>query len=105
MKKLLLTFVSIASIFLANFTQAQDKSAVQTDDFKPLGNFWGYMFSDYYYKTHADSLNRGGGNVQYAGVPAHFGAFQIRRAFLGYDFDMSKTFSTHMVLADESGPV
>jgi len=104
MKKLLLTFVSIASIFLANFTQAQDKSAVQTDDFKPLGNFWGYMFSDYYYKTHADSLNRGGGNVQYAGVPAHFGAFQIRRAFLGYDFDMSKTFSTHMVLADESGP-
>ncbi len=37
----------------------------QDADFKPSGNLSGYVFGDYYYMVHADSLGRGAGNVQY----------------------------------------
>jgi len=36
-------------------------------DFVPSGNLWGYAFGDYASKAHSDTLQRGGGNVQYRG--------------------------------------
>ena len=94
----------------ANITNAQD---APKDDFKPSGNVWGMLFGDYYYKPHADSLGRGAGNVQYKGVapsstsPNPNGmpqdAFQIRRAYLGFDYNISRKFTASMVLSHEEG--
>ena len=95
-KKLLSTIVIAgASLASANLVHAQA-------DFKPSGNLWGYVFGDYYYKPHADSVGRGGGNVQYKGgnsIPNN--AFQIRRAYLGYDYNITSKFSAYAVLANE----
>src|SRR5690242_1051439 len=64
------------------------------------GRIWGYAFADYYYKAHSDTLNRGGSN-QYTGIPANRNAFQTRRIYLGYDFNISKKFSAELLLAAE----
>ena len=64
------------------------------------GHLWGYTFADYFYKSHADALNRGGSN-QYTGLPADRNAFQIRRIYLGYDYNLNKKFSTELLLAAE----
>jgi len=65
------------------------------------GRLWGYAFSDYYYKGHSDSLNRGGSN-QYSGIPQSRTAFQFRRIYLGYDYNINKTFSAEVLLAAEN---
>jgi hypothetical protein len=64
------------------------------------GRIWGYVFGDYYYKAHSDSLNRGGNN-QYTGVPQGRNAFQFRRVYLGYDYNISNKFSAELLLAAE----
>ncbi|HVZ55555.1 MAG TPA: hypothetical protein VG870_02760 [Chitinophagaceae bacterium] len=64
------------------------------------GRIWGYAFGDYYYKTHSDSLKRGGAN-QYTGIPANRSAFQFRRIYLGYDYNISRKFSAELLLAAE----
>src|SRR4051794_29380973 len=64
------------------------------------GRLWGYAFGDYYYKGHADTLNRGGSN-QYTGIPQGRNAFQFRRIYLGYDYNITKKFSVELLLAAE----
>lgn len=75
-----------------------DTSSKKT--FKPKGNLWGYAFGDFYYKAHADALNRGGSN-QYTGIAQSRNGFQLRRVYLGYDYDISKRFSAELLLAAE----
>jgi len=93
-------------------------NAQDNADFKPSGNLWGYMFGDYAVKAHNDTLGRGAGNVQYktpqalnsgntasAANPAPANsvssAFQIRRVYLGYDYQFMPNFSANVVLAHE----
>lgn len=64
------------------------------------GRIWGYAFGDLAYKTHKDSLNRGGGN-QYTGIPANRSTFQFRRIYLGYNYNISKKFYAELLLAAE----
>jgi hypothetical protein len=64
------------------------------------GRIWGYVFGDFYYKSHADSLNRGGSN-QYSGIPQSRNAVQFRRIYLGYDYNVNSKFSTELLLAAE----
>lgn len=64
------------------------------------GRLWGYVFADFYYKSHSDSLNRGANN-QYTGIPQSRNAFQFRRIYLGYDYNISKKFSAELLLAAE----
>ncbi|HEY4149670.1 MAG TPA: hypothetical protein VGM41_12110 [Chitinophagaceae bacterium] len=64
------------------------------------GRIWGYMFGDAYYKPHSDSLIRGGSN-QYSGIPKNRTAFQFRRIYLGYDYNITSKFSTELLLAAE----
>jgi len=93
-------FCSILCMFL--FVQpafAQDKPKADTS-FKPSGKLWGYAFGDYYYKAHSDSLNRGGSN-QYTGIEKGRNAFQIRRVYLGYHYDISPKFAAELLLAAE----
>ena len=72
--------------------------------FKPSGKLWGYTFGDYYYKAHSDRYNRGGAN-QYTGVEEGKNAFQIRRIYLGYKYDMHPKFSAELLLAAEDNKV
>jgi hypothetical protein len=64
------------------------------------GRLWGYAFGDFDYKTHADSLTRGGSN-QYTGIRASTTMFQFRRIYLGYDYNISKKFTAELLLAAE----
>jgi hypothetical protein len=64
------------------------------------GRLWGYVFGDYFYKPHSDSLNRGGNN-QYTNVKQGQDEFQFRRIYFGYDYNISKTFSTELLFAAE----
>jgi len=53
------------------------------------GRLWGYAFGDYYYKGHGDTWNRGGAN-QYTGIPQNRNEFQMRRVYLGYDYNITQ---------------
>ena len=109
-RSILQILVAIALIVLTTglYAQSPDNS-----DLKQSGNLWGYVFGDYYWKQHADSAGRGGKNVQYSSAtqanavggnsPTTTGAnaFQIRRAYLGYDYNLTPQISAHTVLANE----
>jgi len=98
-RNVLLTAAGTAMV-LSNFNvKAQEKTDSVKKDFKPSGKVWGYVFGDYYVKLHADSLNRG--NAQYSGVAKDMNAFEFRRAYLGYDYNISEKFSTELLLAYE----
>jgi hypothetical protein len=87
--------------FILIITSAAD-SFSQTDStvkFKPSGKVWGYVFGDYYYKFEADSLGRGG--KQYSNQPKDMNGFDLRRVYLGYDFNISEKFSTELLLSHE----
>jgi hypothetical protein len=58
------------------------------------------VFGDYFLKVHADELNRG--NMQYSNLPKDFNAFSFRRIYLGYDYQISRKFSTQLLLANEN---
>jgi hypothetical protein len=97
------TFCVMATSFFYSSVSAQ--FTVNSDSaFKAgspnSGRLWGYTFGDYYYKAHSDSLNRGGNN-QYTGIPKNRNAFQFRRIYLGYDYNISKKFSSELLLAAE----
>jgi len=64
------------------------------------GRIWGYMFGDFYAKGHSDSAGRGGNN-QYTGIPTSRNAFQFRRIYLGYDYNITNKFSAELLLAAE----
>jgi len=68
--------------------------------------FWGYAFGDYAYMGHGDSAGRGT-KQQYKGLGAastnqlNPNAFEIRRAYLGYDYKINSKFSAYALLAYE----
>ena len=90
---LFLTIASNAQAFLNNDSAFKAGTAGS-------GRIWGYAFGDFYYKSHADSLNRGGNN-QYTGIPQSRNAFQFRRIYLGYDYNFNKKFSAELLLSAE----
>jgi len=104
MKKSLKTILFTALILLgASSLKAQYLPASDSTfnaGIPMTGHLWGYTFGDYFYKGHADALNRGGSN-QYTGLQADRNAFQLRRIYLGYDYNFNKKFSTELLLAAE----
>ena len=73
--------------------------------------FWGYAFGDYAYMAKGDSAGRGT-KQQYKGLgtptvsgantqPSNPNAFEIRRAYLGYDYSINSHFSAYALLAYE----
>jgi hypothetical protein len=85
---------STLTFFVGNAQNVPDTT------FKPSGKLWGYSFGDYYYKAHSDALNRGGAN-QYTGIEKGRSAFQFRRVYLGYNYDIHPKFSAELLLAAE----
>ncbi|HVW98145.1 MAG TPA: hypothetical protein VHA56_19395 [Mucilaginibacter sp.] len=82
-----------------NEVAAPTKAAEDTS-WKPVRRLWGYSFGDFYYNAHQDAGNRGG-ETNYKGVPTYRNAFQLRRVYLGYDYDINKKFSVSLLLASE----
>lgn len=80
-------------------TKAAPKPAEDTT-WKPQRRVWGYTFGDFYYDAHADKTNRGP-ETNYAGVPQYRNAFQFRRIYLGYDYEITKKFKAEFLLASE----
>jgi hypothetical protein len=100
--KQLLFIVAFVFLTIASFGQAQflfSDSAYRAAA-PNSGRIWGYVFGDWYYKSHADSLNRGGSN-QYSGIPQSRNAVQFRRLYLGYDYNYNSKFSSELLLAAE----
>lgn len=77
------------------------KAQTKEEEFNPYGKVKGVIFYDYYYKIHADSLNRG--QVEYSDIPKDYNAFELRRIFLGHEYHFSEKFSTDILLAYEEG--
>ncbi|MGH7237595.1 MAG: hypothetical protein ACREGF_03615, partial [Candidatus Saccharimonadales bacterium] len=67
---------------------------------KPVRRLWGLMFGDFYYDAHADAANRGP-ETNYYNVPTYRNAFQFRRVYLGYNYDIDRKFSAEVVLSSE----
>ncbi|MFI5141640.1 MAG: hypothetical protein ACHQII_04735 [Bacteroidia bacterium] len=76
------------------------KAADADTSWKPQRRVWGYAFGDEYYDAHADATNRGSEGM-YNGVPTYRNAFQFRRLYLGYDYEISKKFKAEVLLASE----
>lgn len=102
------TFFACITLLSSN-VQAQNTPFGKVDSLlKPGPTVWGYGFMDFYYKGHADTAGtfngsyhgRGGGN-QYTGVPTSHSGFQSRRIYFGFDYVLSKSFQTELLLADE----
>lgn len=89
-----------STIFVIQSVYAQQKADTA---FKPSGNLWGLSFGDYYYKAHSDALNRG--TNQYSNIEKGRNAFQIRRIYLGYNYNINSKFSAELLLAAEDNVV
>jgi hypothetical protein len=76
------------------------KSAEADTTWKPVRRLWGLTFGDFYYDAHADASNRGG-ETNYSAVPTYRNAFQFRRIYLGYDYDINRKFSVELLLSSE----
>ena len=93
--------VLVASLCLVSANlMSQDTTKVK-EEFKPSGKIWGYAFGDYAFKLHADSALRG--KQQYSGLPKNYNSFNLRRVYLGYDYQFTSNISSQFLLAHESG--
>ena len=93
-------FLFISFFKIGNpYCQTSAEVSQKDSSFKPSGKFTGQFFGDYYYKVQADSANRGVG--QYSGIKKDFTNFDIRRLYLGYNYDISARFSAELLLAYE----
>ncbi len=92
------------------------KAAAEDTSWKPQRRVWGYTFGDFYYTAHADNdfvgatgvpeggagaLSKRGAETNYNGVPTYRNAFQFRRIYLGYDYEITKKFKAEFLLASE----
>ena len=98
-KKTTLLVIVVASLATRLMAQTPDS----TKEFKPHGTLWGYVFGDFAFKGSADTVGNGlgRGTTQYSKMPKNSRLFQIRRAYLGYNYDISPKFSAELLLAAE----
>lgn len=102
---LLFTLIFIFGLFFSTTIKAQflfNSDSAFNAGRPNSGKLWGYSFADYYYKSHTDTLNRGGSN-QYTGIPKNRNAFQIRRLYLGYNYNITKKFTAEVLLEGANG--
>ena len=95
------TEAKIDSAAKAEAVVEKKQKAAETDTaWHPQRRLWGYAFGDEYYDAHADATNRGP-ETMYNGVPTYRNAFQFRRIYLGYDYEITKKFKAEVLLASE----
>ena len=115
-------FLLFISCFIVNNVSAQSsqappttppivKATVPDTTWKPVRRLWGFAFGDFYYAAHTDanvvastgaaSTIARGTETNYSGVPTYRNAFQFRRIYLGYDYEITKNFRAEVLLASE----
>jgi hypothetical protein len=69
---------------------------------KPQRRLWGYAFGDAYFDQHSPAVTSSlGKENNYYQTPSNRNAFQFRRLYLGYDYDINKKFKAEVLLASE----
>ncbi len=112
MKKFFTNFRLLAVAILLSASLSVHAQSSSDTVFKPHGTLWGYAFGDFAYKGNADTAGfaknakyRGGSNqytnVNWANNGQNMNLFQLRRAYLGYNYDISPKFSAEFLLAAE----
>jgi hypothetical protein len=93
---------TLASVERVSKTAKAEKKA-DAPAWTPVRRLWGYSFADFYYAGHADPLANAsrGAETMYNGVPSDRNAFQFRRIYLGYDYDIDQHFTAEVLLASE----
>lgn len=82
----ILLYVCFAILFIENpSAQTVEKG----------GKVWGYVFGDYFFKVSGDST---GSSTQYSPYTKSYQGFEIRRAYLGYDYTFNEKFSSQILL-------
>jgi len=86
-KRLLYCCILLFGFYAINTTEvnSQDKG----------GKLWGYVFGDYFFKAAGDST---GSSTQYSNYPNSYQGFEIRRAYLGFDYTFNDKFSSQILL-------
>jgi hypothetical protein len=84
---------------------ATTTTATQADPdtaWHPQRRLWGYAFGDAYYAGHAPAITSPlGKENNYYETPTGRNAFQFRRIYLGYDYEITKKFKAEVLLASE----
>jgi len=88
------------SISSSNDSINISKPAVADTAWQPVRRLWGLTFGDFYYDAHTDAANRGP-ETNYYNIPTYRNAFQFRRIYLGYDYDIDRKFSAEVLLSSE----
>jgi hypothetical protein len=69
---------------------------------KPVRRLWGLSFGDAYFDQHSPIItSTQGKESNYYEIPSNRNAFQFRRIYLGYDYDIDKRFSAEILLSAE----
>jgi len=71
-----------------------------TTTFKPHGQLWGVVYADFAYKGAADGANRE--TYQYSGMPVNTNVFDFRRVYLGYTYQISRSFTADLLVSSEN---
>ena len=83
-------------------SKSEKKDDPADSTWKPQRRLWGYTFGDFYYAGHTPGATSSlGKENNYNGVPTGRNAFQFRRLYLGYDYDITKKFKAEVLLASE----
>jgi len=86
---------------IANETTIAKAADVDTT-WKPQRRLWGYAFGDAYYDQHSPAVTSTFGKENnYYQTPTNRNAFQFRRIYLGYDYEITKKFKAEVLLASE----
>jgi hypothetical protein len=88
-----------------SYSKTTEKVETKADPdtaWKPQRRLWGYTFGDMYYDSHSPgvAVPQGKENNYYQ-VPTYRNAFQFRRLYLGYDYDITRKFKAEVLLASE----
>ena len=68
----------------------------------PQRRLWGYAFGDAYFDQHSPAVTSTlGKENNYYQTPSNRNAFQFRRLYLGYDYEINKKFKAEVLLASE----
>jgi len=95
MKKSRTTFFYF--IFLLMIISGSALSQEQKEGFKPFGKVWGMVFGDIFYKAAGDTTGSFVG--EYTKTDVYKNAFDFRRIYLGFNYEISEKFSSEFIAA------
>ncbi len=86
----------------ATTTQSTKQADPVDTSWHPQRRLWGYAFGDAYYDAHSPAVTSTQGKENnYYQTPSNRNAFQFRRLYLGYDYEINQKFKAEVLLASE----